>query len=56
MSYKYYDSNEEGNNKFEHGDIQLELKSKKDKYQGMAVRKLHVKHSFLDYASDVTHI
>jgi hypothetical protein len=49
MSYRYYESNEDSSNKFEHGDIQIEVKSKKEKFEGMIKRKISAKHSYLAY-------
>jgi len=56
MSYRYYDSTEENSTKFEHGDFQLEVKSKSEKYEGMCVRKIGVKHSFKQDEAEITHI
>ena len=56
MSYRYYDSAGEDSNKFEHGDVHVEVRSRKEKFEGMQVRKLTAKHAYLAYDQEVTHI
>ena len=42
MTYKYYDSRDECDPKFDFGPIQLSMQSKKEKLPGLMVRKLLV--------------
>ena len=57
MCYKYYDSKDEVETKFEFGDISLEMKSKKEKFEGLFKRKLLVinESGFQHEPKEVTH-
>lgn len=42
MTYRYYESQAEGETMFNIGDYNLSLESKKEKYPGLIVRKLSI--------------
>lgn len=40
MTYKYYESRNEGETSFDFGDVKIEMKEKKERFSGIFIRKL----------------
>jgi hypothetical protein len=55
MAYRYYESKNEDDRKFEFGKITLDLKSKKEKFPGLVIRKILASRDGFDERI-VTHV
>jgi hypothetical protein len=55
MAYRYYESKNEDDPKFEFGKITLDLKKKKERFPGLIIRKILAKRESFDERI-VTHV